>query len=230
MRAFTFLSIGLATLGLASCSPGYKGGKGGHGNDFHGGHRGDNSHGGHRGDDNDGGHGGNRGRGHCISRAEARDLADSYAALVGEFNESDAQHWLADDFLDYSDSINAFTNKELGSATFNKESFIASQSSGQLPPTPITVEGEPVVDCDRVAIVWSSTFGKGWPAKGLTVVDVTRNEKGDGRSKWLMTKWDVEFNSLAWAYNMGQYYCLFGQGVGELSACGAPKARGLEWE
>lgn len=213
MRAFTFVTLGLATLGLASCSPGDKGGKGG---------RGDGSHG----RDDDDGHG----RGHCISRAEARDLAESYAALVGDFKESDAQHWLADDFVDYSDSINTFTNKDLGSLTFNKKSFIGSQSSGELPPTPVTVIGEPVVDCDRVAIVWSSTFGKGWPSKGLTVVEVEKNDKGDGRSKWLMTRWDVEFNSLVWAYDMGQYYCLFGQGVGEPSACGAPKARGLEWE
>ena len=213
MRAFTFLTLGLATLGLASCSPGYKGDKRGK-----------------HGQESDGEHGDNHGRGHCISRPEARDLAEAYAGLIGAFKESDAQHWLADDFIEYSDSINTFINKDLGSVTFDKASFIANQASGELPPTPVTVVGEPVVDCDRVAIVWSSTFGKGWPSKGVTVVEVKENDKGDGRSKWLMTRWDVEFNSLVWAYDMGQYYCLFGQGFGEASACGAPKARGLEWE
>lgn len=206
MRAFAFLAFGLATLGLASCSPGHKGDKGRH--DDHG----------------DGGHG----RGRCISRREVNDMVEAYASIVGAFTEDEARHWLADDWVDYSDSINTFVGKEFGAATFNKESFIASQSAGNLPPTPITILGEPVVDCNRVSIVWSSTFGKGWPSRGLTIVEVGRNDKGDGRSKWLMKRWDVEFNSLVWAYDMGQYYCLFGQGYGEASACGAPKARGLE--
>ncbi|MBE3044365.1 hypothetical protein IMZ48_17720, partial [Candidatus Bathyarchaeota archaeon] len=64
--------------------------------------------------DSDGSHGDNghgHGHGHCISRAEAKDLSQAYAALIGAFKESDAHHWLADSFLDYSDSINTFTNK-----------------------------------------------------------------------------------------------------------------------
>ena len=221
MRALSFFTLGLAALGLASPSPSHEGecddttspsdgsyGEGSYGEGSYGGV--------------DGGHG----RGHCISRAEAQDLAKAYAALVGAFDEADAQHWLADDFVDYSDSINTFTNKPLGSATFDKASFIASQSSGTLPPTPIELIGEPVVDCDRVAILWSSTFGKGWVSRGLTIVDVAENEdKDDGRSKWLMARWDVEFNSLAWAYDMGQYFCLFGKAFGDPSMCGAPKMR-----
>ncbi|KAL2104930.1 hypothetical protein VUR80DRAFT_9313 [Thermomyces stellatus] len=200
MRAFTFLTLGLASLGLASCSPSNNGG-----------------------DDSNGGD-----HGQCISRAEAGELAQAYAALIGAFKETDAEHWLADDFIEHSDSINTFINKPLGSMTFDKASFIANQASGELPPTPVTVVGEPLVECNRVVILWSSTFGKGWPAKGVTVVEVKKNGDKDGRSKWLMKRWDVEFNSLAWAYDMGQYYCLFGKGFGEVSACGAPKARGLE--
>lgn len=61
-------------------------------------------------------------------------------------------------------------------------------------------------------------------------MNVRKNEGGH-ESKWLMMKWDVEFNSLVWAYNMGQYYFLFGQGYGDASVCGAPKARrGISWE
>lgn len=239
MRALTLLTLGLATLGLASP---YKGESQGHevdewNDENDSGH--DNSSPGSYGEDHgndadgDSGHGSDgdsgHGHGHCITRAEAHDLAQAYASLVGAFQESDAHHWLADDFLDYSDSINTFTNKPLGSPTFDKASFIASQGSGDQPPTPIEVLGEPVVDCDRVAILWSSTFGKGWPARGLTIVEVRENEEKGEKSGWLMVRWDVEFNALAWAYNMGQYYCLFGQGFGDASACGAPKARGLEW-
>ena len=291
MRALTIITLGLATLGIASP---YKGGNqgqshevdqcdesndnghdgagsygegqghddnghdddgqddGGHDDDGHDddGHgddgHGDDGHGsdGHGSDGHgDEGHGDDgHGKGHCITRVEAHHLAKGYAALVGAFKESDAHYWLADDFLDYSDSINVFKGNTLGTPTFNKAGFIEAQSNTANSPTPMTVIGEPVVDCDRVAILWSSTFGKGWVARGLTIVEVRENDKykggegdvkGDrkGEGRWKMTRWDVEFNALAWAYNMGQYFCLFGHATGDASVCAAaPKARGLEWE
>lgn len=221
MRVSSLLTLGLASLSLAC--PGYAGKDDDYNNEK------GNDHG--NGGENDHANDGNdSSRGHCITRPEARDLAQAYAALVGAFTEPDANHWLADDFVDYSASINAFIGKPLDGPTFDKASFIASQGAGNLSPTPIEVIGEPVVECDRVAILWSSTFGKGWPARGISIVGVRRNKGKDG-SNWLMTRWDVEFNSLAWAYNMGQYYCLFGQEYGDASVCGASKERrGVSWE
>lgn len=225
MRVSSLLTLALASLALAC--PSYAGKN----NDYSSGKGNDQGSDHSSGDDHGNSSGsGSGGHGHCISRHEARDLAQAYAALVGAFNEKDANRWLADDFVDYSASINAFVGKPLDGPSFDKASFIASQGAGNLPPTPIEVIGEPVVDCDRVAILWSSTFGKGWPSRGISIVGVRRDEGGHG-GKWVMTRWDVEFNSLAWAYDMGQYYCLFGQGYGDASACGAPKdRRGVSWE
>ncbi|SPO04809.1 uncharacterized protein DNG_07494 [Cephalotrichum gorgonifer] len=209
MRAFTLALLGLAGLVVAVPECAAKPNPG-HGGDDHPGHRGS-----------------------CVSRPEARDIADAYARLVGAFTQEDADKYLPDNFADYSESINTFLGKPWEAQTFDKAAFVASQTSGRLPPTPITVIGEPVVDCDRVAILWTSTFGKGYPSRGLTIVQLEKNDKGDGRSEWLMARWDVEFNSLTWAYDQGQYYCLFGKGYGDPSACGAPasaRRRGLAWE
>src|SRR5690554_3618893 len=136
----------------------------------------------------------------CLPKAEVVHLAETYTRLVGAFDPADAVY-LSDDWVDVSQSINTFVGKPFDAVTFDKTSFVTSQSNPQGPPTPVVVEGAPIVDCNNIILIWSSTFGAGRPARGISVI---RTDKRDG--KWVMTRWDVEFNSLNWAFNMGQYY------------------------
>jgi hypothetical protein len=142
----------------------------------------------------------------CLSKKDAKEIVAAYTRLIGDFSQEDVKY-LADDFSDWSQSINTFVRPSppFEGQTFNKESFIAAQSNSKLPKTPITVESQPIVDCNQIAFVWSSTFGKGRPARGITILDTTKKGK-----QLQIKRIDVEFNSLTWAYNLGGNYCIFG--------------------
>ena len=142
----------------------------------------------------------------CLSKSEVKELSGAYSRLIGAFQEADLKY-LADDWLDYSQSINTFIADPYAAPplTFNKEAFAFAQVANADHPTPLVLEGEPVVDCTRFAIVWTSTFGRQpKPVRGITVIEAKPYKNGNP----VMTRWDVEFNSLNWAVNVGGYYCL----------------------
>ncbi|PKS11358.1 hypothetical protein jhhlp_003120 [Lomentospora prolificans] len=152
----------------------------------------------------------------CLSKNDVDEIVDVYKILISGFNEEDANKYLSEDWVDVSQSINTFIGKQPDAVTFNKTSFISSQSNSQLPEPTLEIQGEPIFTCDRIILIWVATFGAGRPAKGITVIKTVKHN-----GQWQMQRWDVEFNSLNWAYNMGGYYCVAGQVAGESSACSA---------
>lgn len=156
----------------------------------------------------------------CLTKTDSSELVTAYANLIGYFKSDDAARYLMDDFHSYSQSINTFMSPAEPSDgyTFNRTTFEYAQLNQA--GTPIEVQGTPVVDCTHIAFVWTSTFGAGRDVRGITILS-TEQDSG----LWKINRWDVEFNSLSWAYDMGQYYCLFGVAVGNSTMCGAPSTK-----
>jgi len=160
----------------------------------------------------------------CLKRKDVKELTDAYVRLIGAYNQADLKY-LSEDFSDWSQSINTFIKPApYEGATFpTKAAFNASQSNPQGPPTPIVLDAsEPVVDCKKIAFIWSSTFGKQQKVQGITILTTTK-----ASGSWQISRIDVEFNSLLWAYNLGGYYCFFGKSNGDATSCVAKTKRAL---
>lgn len=154
----------------------------------------------------------------CIPQKDANEIIDAYKRLIGAFNVEDANKYLADDWVDVSQSINTFIGKPENAPTFNKTSFIVSQSNPQTPAAPLEIaDDSTIVTCNKIVIVWKGTFGKGVPVRGISIIEVVKQG-----GQWQMQHWDVEFNSLNWLENMGGSYCVLGRPVGNPAACPPP--------
>jgi len=145
----------------------------------------------------------------CLTRDEAKAMVEVYRGLIAEYTDEACEKYCADDFADYSDSINTFLNQPLGGPTFaTKEIFMAAQA--QNPPFPLTVDSIDAVDCDVIALRWHAAFGEAnLTNKGITVLEVTK-ASGD----WQIKLIDTEFNALTWLRDMGGEYTWEGKTYG----------------
>ena len=137
----------------------------------------------------------------CMTRAEAKEIVDIYARLIGNYQPEDCEKYCAEDFVDRSDSINTFIFKPLGEPTFaTKKIFMEAQLSN--PPFPVVIDSIDAVDCESIGLRWHATFGAAnKPSRGITIIGTTKRE-----GWWQIKSLDVEFNSLIWLLNMGGNY------------------------
>jgi hypothetical protein len=140
-------------------------------------------------------------KGKCMSSKEATDSVETYRQLIAEYTPELGEKWVASSFVEYSDSINTFIHKKLGTATFpNKQAFMASQAV--TPHFPVTILSVDAVQCNTVAIQWKSAFGAAnLPAKGITTFKTVFED-----DRWKISEINVEFNSVIWLLNMGGSY------------------------
>lgn len=135
----------------------------------------------------------------CLTQNDVTQLVEVYRRLIAAYDQNDLVY-IADNFIEYSDSINTLSGQPLGSPTFpHKAAFNHTQST--FPPFPLKVEGVKAVDCMSIAVTWSGAFGQAAKSvRGVTAIQATRT--GGGRA-WQISRLDVEFNSLMWLNNVG---------------------------
>ncbi|KIW70331.1 hypothetical protein PV04_02610 [Phialophora macrospora] len=139
--------------------------------------------------------------GACLSDTQATSIVSIWKTILTDPDRnaagSTAQRLITDEFLGTSDSINSLAGISLGNATFSgKDAFITA-----------TVEAAPISllttldifhDCSRIAFYWAAT-GVGSGALGVRGVDLLYLTDDRSQINMAMT----EFNSLAWAKNVG---------------------------
>jgi hypothetical protein len=137
----------------------------------------------------------------CMTRDEAKGMVDIYAKLIANYTEADCVKYCADDFADFSDSINTFLFLPLGGPTFaTKKIFMEAQLAN--PPFPLIVDAIDAVDCDSIALRWHAAFGAANKSSaGITILNTSKQA-----GYWQISKIRVEFNSLTWLLNMGGNY------------------------
>ncbi|KAK8106983.1 uncharacterized protein PG998_008996 [Apiospora kogelbergensis] len=141
--------------------------------------------------------------GKCLTKAAVDKITHDYAQVIGNYTDALADQFLAADFSDTSDSINALAGIPLGNVTFpNKAAFKAGQA--QLPKIPLVVKAVDAVTCDTVVLRWTQTFGNPpKPAQGISIlVNVRANDKKDD-ADWKLKTLYTEFNSLTYFTNTG---------------------------
>jgi hypothetical protein len=142
--------------------------------------------------------------GGCLSDSQSRQIVGTFNYLLANpkasnFN-STVNALLADDYSEWSDSINFIVHIPLGQPTFtSKAEFISG--SGSQPPL-ILKTLDIFHDCNRISWRWVSVQGAGNDAdevKGINNFYINKQNK-------IETTY-VEFNSAAWLYNLGQPEC-----------------------
>jgi hypothetical protein len=152
-------------------------------------------------DDNDGGDGTDDVPGFCLSDGDVDTIVSDFINLLvhtqEDFNVGLANELLADDFADYSDSINYLEESQLGAVSFaNKQEFIDGQ--GNQPPFPSVDTLATFHTCDRIAWRWQANTAA-LPIRGINMFLV--NDQLQIRTIY------VEFNSGAFLKNIGSPEC-----------------------
>jgi len=137
----------------------------------------------------------------CMTAPEMDEIIEAYRLIIAEYTEEVAAKYLSKDFVDISQSINAFIHQPLDGPTFpTKEVFMEVQSWNQ--HFPIEILSVDARDCDAVALQWVASFGEAnLPSKGITIMKMVVEE-----GMWKILSIEVEFNALTWLLNMGGSY------------------------
>ncbi|OQV10614.1 hypothetical protein CLAIMM_14588 [Cladophialophora immunda] len=137
----------------------------------------------------------------CLSDAQATNIVSAWKTILSSPDRASAsataQALIADEYLETSDSINSLAGNSLGNATFSgKDSFIAAVLNN--PPIPLLTTLDVFHDCSRIAFYWAAS-GVGSGAEDVRGVDLLYVT--EDKEQIIMAM--VEFNSLAWAKDVG---------------------------
>jgi len=143
-----------------------------------------------------------------MSESDARFLVDGFARLVNStFDPVFTASILADDFTDYSDSINfliygASQPEKFGTPTFTSlAAFSAGQ--GSQPPVPLTVLSLDLYTCSSIAWRWRA-FPGDLPVQGIDIFYTVKTDQTDnGANGWKIQTVYAEFNVANWALDIG---------------------------
>jgi hypothetical protein len=137
----------------------------------------------------------------CMTTKEMEEMVEIYRQIIAEYTPELGEKYIAEDFVDISDTINTFIHLPLGGPTFpNKTDFLEVQSWNQ--HFPVEILSVDAHQCNTVALQWKASFGEAnLPSKGLTIMK-TVWEGG----MWKISEIVVEFNALTWLLNMGGSY------------------------
>jgi hypothetical protein len=146
----------------------------------------------------------------CLLDNDATKLANNFKSLILAYSKANAEAFLTQDFVDYSDSVNELINNgcpngpaKLGLPTFTSRAAFEAGQSGQ-PSIPFEIlniwHG-----CTDVALRWRSS-APGFvqpeqPVTGIIVLEVVPNGILSAQP-WLIKTVYSEFNSGAWLYDL----------------------------
>jgi hypothetical protein len=151
------------------------------------------------------------GRGQCVTDAEADQIATAYADLIVSYSDALADAVLAENFTDYSESVNTLINScpqgdaakpiPLLAPTFtSREQFKIGQ--GQQPS--INFERLNLWhSCDTVIVRWQTTntapIPEPKPVVGLISMEVIKNQNTTSSYPWII---DTVYSAGAWLQNL----------------------------
>lgn len=158
-------------------------------------------------------------RSSCMGKKEAQVVADNYAELIRNYTDELALASLAENFTDYSESVNSLINTcpqgdaaitlPLLAPTFTtREEFMIGQ--GQQPL--INFEQLNIHhDCKSVTIRWKTTntapitptLANPRPVVGIILLEVVKAPAGN-QYPWIVETAYSEFDAAAWLQNLEQ--------------------------
>ncbi|KAK6439417.1 hypothetical protein LTR95_004365 [Oleoguttula sp. CCFEE 5521] len=142
---------------------------------------------------------------HCLTSSKANEIAQTFGGIIQTYNNDVATALFADDFTDYSGSIQSLKNGgclapfNLTAPAFATKQQFQTESAGQ-PSVPFKVENV-WFTCDVITVRWSVAL-KPQVVGGVSILE-TRKCK-DSKYGWLIKRIFAEFNSAAWLADIGK--------------------------
>jgi len=144
----------------------------------------------------------------CLCDSDADVIGNDFAQLISNYSSTFATEVLANDYSDYSDSVNTLIDSgttsplALGTATFaTKAAFLAGQ--GSQPDVPFTILNT-WHTCDTVIIRWVANPGA-QQVQGFDALVV--EPSSNGFQPYQIKTTYGEFNSGAWLADLGRPEC-----------------------
>ncbi len=137
----------------------------------------------------------------CLNWDSANYLATSFQTLIVAYSSTLADKVLADDLLDYSNSINSLQGiPNTGAPAFpSKAAF--EQGQGSQPSVPLVILAIDAFNCQNVTFRWNANFGGANSVNGITHLSAS-NSQGQADTSQISTIY-TEFDSLAWFKAIG---------------------------
>nr|OQO18866.1 hypothetical protein B0A51_14532 [Rachicladosporium sp. CCFEE 5018] len=142
---------------------------------------------------------------HCLTSSKANEIAQTFGGIIQTYNNDVANALFAEDFTDYSGSIQSLKNGgclapfNLTATAFATKQQFQTESAGQ-PSVPFKIE-DVWFTCDVITVRWSVGL-KPQVVGGVSILE-TRKCK-DTKYGWLIKKIYAEFNSAAWLADIGK--------------------------
>jgi hypothetical protein len=131
----------------------------------------------------------------CLNWDTANYLATSFQSLIVAYNNDVAERVLADNFLDFSNSILSLIGAPLDVPAFSSKAAF-EQGQGSQPPVPLVILAIDAFNCQNVTIRWNANFGGANSVNGITHLTAS-NTQGQ-KDTWQIAVIYTEFDSLAW--------------------------------
>lgn len=94
----------------------------------------------------------------CLNYDSAKYLAEGFQGLIVAYTTANAEKLLANDLVDYSNSILSLQGLPLGGPAFpNKAAF--EQGQGAQPSVPLVIQAIDAFNCQNVTLRWNANFG-----------------------------------------------------------------------
>ncbi|KAK5132198.1 hypothetical protein LTR08_009322 [Meristemomyces frigidus] len=142
----------------------------------------------------------------CLTYNDANTLATNFGKLISAYSNKLANQTLTPGFVDYSESVNSLIDNggtgptPLLGATFTSRAKFEAGSAPQ-PAVPFTVKNL-WYNCNTITIRWESDQ-KPQPVVGISVAQTVYAPVTGNPSKFMIQSIWAEFDSAAWAVNLG---------------------------
>ncbi|KAI6844417.1 hypothetical protein KC332_g3692 [Hortaea werneckii] len=153
----------------------------------------------------------------CVTDEEAENMADVFRQLIQDYSDELALNALTEDFVDYASVVNSLMNrgaqypKNITGPTFDgRQEFMDGQ--GSQPKIPFTTLNV-FHGCRTVTVRWKTErSANGQPTEqamipvvGIAAMELVPAEPENEQYNWRIEALYSEFNSLAWAVNLGLF-------------------------
>jgi len=132
----------------------------------------------------------------CLNWDTANYLATSFQSLIVAYSSTVADKVLADDLLDYSNSILSLQGLPLTGAPAFPSKAAFEQGQGSQPSVPLVILAIDAFNCQNVTFRWNANFGGANSVNGMTHLTAS-NSQGQ-KDTWQISVIYTEFDSLAW--------------------------------
>jgi hypothetical protein len=136
----------------------------------------------------------------CLTQDSASYLATGFQSLIVAYSQATADKILADDLVDYSNSILSLQGLNLTGGPVFPTKAAFEQGQGAQPSVPLVIDAIDAFNCENVTFRWNAAFPN-HPVNGIT--HLTGSNTQGQKDTWQIKTIYTEFDSISWLLAIG---------------------------